>query len=228
MDSALLHVLNEFATRHDGFEDAVTLYEGLAQVLFAALLGGLLLAGGRRLRRAAVAGAMAAAVALACGQVLSRLVDRPRPFVADPSGVHLFAAHAADAGFPSDHATGAFAIAVALVLRDRRWGAGALILATALAVGRVAIGVHYPTDVIAGALLGAAVALVLHVPAVRGRNDRLADRLGALVAMPRRRHTVRTGDSQPPLARAEHDVQAPSMPKGSAMNAPPLPARLAI
>jgi undecaprenyl-diphosphatase len=227
MDTALLHVLNGFATRHDGFEDAVTVYEGLAQVLFVALLGGLLLAGGRRLRRAAVAGGVAAAVALACAQVISRLVDRPRPFVADPSAVHLFAAHAADAGFPSDHATGAFAIAVALLLRDRRWGAGALILAAALAVGRVAIGVHYPTDVIAGAVLGTAVALALHVPGARGRNDRLADRIGALWSSAAGDTRVRTGDSQPPLARAEHDVQAPPTPKGSTMNAPPLPARLA-
>jgi undecaprenyl-diphosphatase len=196
MDAALLHVLNGFAARHDGFEDAVSLYEHLAQVLFVALLAGLLLAGGRRLRRAAVAGGAAAAVALACAQVIARLVDRPRPFVADPSGVHLFAAHAADAGFPSDHATGAFAIAVALVLRDRRWGAGALVLAAALAVGRVAIGVHYPTDVIAGGALGAAVALVLHVPVVRRRNDRIADRLGALARLLGRRRSSRAQRSE--------------------------------
>ena len=64
--------------------------------------------------------------------------------------MHLFAAHAADAGFPSDHATAAFAIAVALLLRSRTWGAIALVAATVLAVTRVAMGIHYPTDVLAG------------------------------------------------------------------------------
>jgi undecaprenyl-diphosphatase len=189
MDGTLLHALNDFASHHDGFEDALSLYEGLAQILFMALVAGLMLAGGLRLRRAALAGGLAAGLALACAQVISRLVDRPRPFVADPSGVHLFAAHAADAGFPSDHATAAFAIAVALVLRDRLWGVATLVLATVLAVGRVAIGVHYPTDVLVGAALGTAIALVLHVPAAREPIDRLADRIGALIdrVLPTRR-----------------------------------------
>ena len=47
-------------------------------------------------------------MALAIGAVLSHLVDRARPFVADPSGIHMFGRHAADAGFPSDHATASF------------------------------------------------------------------------------------------------------------------------
>ncbi|MDX6677347.1 MAG: hypothetical protein QOE31_1399 [Solirubrobacteraceae bacterium] len=193
MDSGLLHALNGFALHHDGFEDALSLYEQLAQILFVALLAGLILAGGRRLRRAAVTGGLAAAAALAVAQVIARLVDRPRPFVADPSGVHLFAGHAADPGFPSDHACAAFAIAVALLLRDRRWGLVTLTLATALAIGRVAIGVHYPSDVLAGAALGAAVALLLHAPAVRTRTDRLADRGGALIARIRRRRMAYDG-----------------------------------
>ncbi|MGN6816789.1 MAG: phosphatase PAP2 family protein [Solirubrobacterales bacterium] len=78
---------------------------------------------------------------------------RARPFVADPHGVHLFAGHAADPGFPSDHATAAFAIAVAIFLRKRAWGIFALVAATVLSVGRVALGVHYPSDVLAGAAL---------------------------------------------------------------------------
>jgi undecaprenyl-diphosphatase len=207
MDGTLLHALNDFASHHDGFEDALSLYERLAQVLFMALLAGLVLAGGHRLRRAAVAGGLAAAVALACAQVLARLVDRPRPFVADPSRVHLFAAHAADAGFPSDHATAAFAIAVALVLRDRRWGAATLVLATVLAVGRVAIGVHYPSDVLAGAALGTLIALLLYLPAVRGRIDGLTDRGGTLLdrIVPRRtglRALRRTDDAPRDVATA--------------------------
>jgi undecaprenyl-diphosphatase len=181
MDTTLLHALNGFAARHDGFEDVLSRYEQIARLLFMALLVALILGAGRRLRRAAVAAGLSAAAALAVAQVVARLVDRPRPFVADPSGVHLFAAHAADAGFPSDHASAAFAIAVALLLRDRRWGVVTLALATVLAVGRAAIGVHYPSDVLAGAALGSAVALLAHVRPVRARIDRLADRAGALI-----------------------------------------------
>ena len=89
--------------------------------------------------------------------------------------------HAADGGFPSDHATAAFAIGVAVLLRHRAAGVVVLILAALLAVGRVAIGVHYPSDVLAGALLGTAVAVALWPPAVRALLDRLADLVGGVV-----------------------------------------------
>jgi undecaprenyl-diphosphatase len=105
-------------------------------------------------------------------------VDRARPFVTH-AGVHLFSAHAADAGFPSDHATAAFAIGTAIFLRHRAWGAAVLVLAAVLAFGRVAMGLHYPSDVVAGAALGTATALGLWAPPVRRRVDAIADRLGA-------------------------------------------------
>jgi undecaprenyl-diphosphatase len=181
MDTSMLHALNGFAFHHDGFEELLAVYVAASQVLFMALLAVLAAIGGAK-RRAAVAAGIGAGLALACAQVISRAVDRPRPFVSDPGSVHLFARHVADAGFPSDHATAAFAIATAIFLRDRRLGAAVLVLAGVLAAGRVALGVHYPTDVVAGAGLGAAVALVLHVPAARTRIDRLADAVGRVIA----------------------------------------------
>jgi undecaprenyl-diphosphatase len=189
MDTALLHALNGFAFRHDALEDPVTLYESASQALFLAFVVVLVASGGRR-RRAGVAAGLGAGVALAIGQVVARLADRPRPFVADPSGVHLFARHAADASFPSDHATAAFAIGTAVLLRNRRLGAAVLVLAGLLAAGRVALGVHYPSDVLAGAVLGSAVSLVLHRPALRTRIDALAD--GLTPAWRRLRAATRT------------------------------------
>jgi undecaprenyl-diphosphatase len=123
---------------------------------------------------------LSAGLGLAVGKVISELVDRARPFVADPHGVHLFTHHAADPGFPSDHATAAFAIAVAIALRKRGWGIFALVAATVLSVGRVALGVHFPSDVLAGAALGTLAALALWVPPLRVRVDALADFLGGL------------------------------------------------
>ncbi|MDX6721137.1 MAG: hypothetical protein QOJ63_3391 [Solirubrobacteraceae bacterium] len=196
MDTALLHALNGFAFRHDAVEDPLSLYVGASQILFMALLALLVLVdrGTGWRRRAAVAAGFGAGLALAGAQVISRLVDRPRPFVADPRGVHLFARHAADASFPSDHATAAFAIATAVLLRDRRWGAVVLAFATVLAVGRVAVGVHYPTDVLAGAALGAAASLLLYVPATRRLLDRLAGGVGRPIdaVLWRRRSRVAT------------------------------------
>jgi undecaprenyl-diphosphatase len=182
MDWSLLHSLNDYLFRHDGVEDPLLFYVNVSEALFVATLGIIFLAArGPRFadwRRAAVAAVLSAGLALAIGKVISELVDRARPFVADPNGVHLFSGHAADPGFPSDHATAAFAIAVAILLRKRGWGIVALAAATVLSIGRVALGVHYPSDVLAGAILGAVAALVLWLPPIRSRIDALADWAG--------------------------------------------------
>lgn len=62
--------------------------------------------------------------------------------------------------FPSDHAVLAFCIATGLWLVDRRLGALALAYALVTNVPRIYIGAHYPTDLVAGALLGVAMALL--------------------------------------------------------------------
>jgi undecaprenyl-diphosphatase len=182
MDWSLLHSLNDFMAAHDGLEDSLLFYVEASEALFVATLAVVFLCahGARHLvwRRATVAAVLSAGLALAIAKVISELVDRARPFVVDPHGVHLFAAHAPDPGFPSDHATAAFAIAVAILLRKRGWGIVALVAATVLAVGRVALGVHYPSDVLAGAAVGAAAALVLWWAPLRARTDALADALG--------------------------------------------------
>ncbi|HEV7769384.1 MAG TPA: phosphatase PAP2 family protein [Solirubrobacterales bacterium] len=182
MDWSLLHALNDFLARHDAVEDPLLFYVSISEALFVATLAIVFLAARGAAhaawRRASVAAVLSAGLALAVGKVVSELVDRARPFVADPGGVHLFSGHAADPGFPSDHATAAFAIAMAILLRKRGWGYVALVAAAVLSVGRVALGVHYPSDVLAGAALGSAAALTLWAPPLRARVDALADWAG--------------------------------------------------
>jgi len=183
MEWSILHTLNDFLLHHDAVEDPLVFYVNVSELLFAATLAVLFVAArglrGRDWRRAAVAAFFSAGVALAIGGVIARVVDRPRPFVHHPGSLHLFVSHGAAPGFPSDHATAAFAIAMAIVLRKRGWGLFALLAAALLSVGRVAVGVHYPSDVVAGAVLGCAVALVLWAPPLRRRLDALSDYLGA-------------------------------------------------
>ena len=190
MDLSITKYLNSLFARADGIEDPLVAYANASEVLFlAALVLAFLFVGGRRgiaTRRAVVAAGLSAALALTVAAILARVVDRARPFVGHPHAIHLFAPHAADSGFPSDHATAAFAIAVALLLRSRTWGAVALVAATVLAITRVAMGIHYPTDVLAGAVLGALVALLLYAAPARRIIDALADRVGALLPGARR------------------------------------------
>ena len=181
MDLSIVEALNGFLVRHDGVEDPWMLYVRASEALFLALVVGLFLLGNRPMQRAAVAAGASAGLALAAAVGLSVSLARARPFASDPSHVRLLIPHAADAGFPSDHATAAFAIATALLLRDRRYGLPALVLAAVLAIGRVAAGVHFPSDVVAGAALGSSVALILTMQRPRRLLTWIADRLGAVL-----------------------------------------------
>ncbi|HEY7630264.1 MAG TPA: phosphatase PAP2 family protein [Thermoleophilaceae bacterium] len=124
-------------------------------------------------RMGAVLATAAGGVALLLVQPISDAVSRQRPFVAHP-GAELLISHARDPGFPSDHATGAFAMAMGLWLYDRTIGAIAFVLAAIVAYARVAVGVHYPSDVVGGALIGMAVALLFYFTPLRGVFARIA------------------------------------------------------
>jgi undecaprenyl-diphosphatase len=136
----------------------------VSESLFVAGIAALIVAGAVLRRRALwTAGFLAlaaAGAALAVAAVVARVVDRPRPFVAHPE-IHAFLGHGTDPGFPSDHATAAFDIGGVLVLRLGWVAAPVLLAALALSVARVMVGVHYPSDVLAGALLGLACAALV-------------------------------------------------------------------
>jgi undecaprenyl-diphosphatase len=130
-------------------------------------------------RIGAVMATAAGGVALLLVQPISNAVDRARPFVDHPHA-KLLIHHATDAGFPSDHATGAFAMAMALWFYDRAIGALALVLAAIVAFARVYVGVHYPSDVVGGALIGIAVALIFQLTPLRALIVRIASACSAL------------------------------------------------
>jgi undecaprenyl-diphosphatase len=115
-------------------------------------------------RRGALTAGVAAALALLVNQVIIYFWQRPRPFVAHPGAVHVLLAHSSDPSFPSDHAAPGFAIAVVLLLAHRRLGLVAVTGAVVMSYARVYCGDHYPADVLAGALVGTAAAILLSRP----------------------------------------------------------------
>jgi undecaprenyl-diphosphatase len=184
LDFSVYERLNGYAAHHDTFEDILRFFAVDGQVLFIALLAVLFFARGkyrsRDGRHGVAAAGFSALLALAVAQLIGHLWDRPRPYEAHPGQAHLLLPLSPDPSFPSDHAIAAFAIAVAICLRHRRAGLLALALALLVSVSRVALGTHYPTDVLGGAVLGALCALVFWIPPVRQRLHRLADWAGAL------------------------------------------------
>ncbi|MCL5115649.1 MAG: phosphatase PAP2 family protein [Firmicutes bacterium] len=115
-----------------------------------------------RARRAVVYAVVAGVLALVINVVLSHSFPyRPRPFVFEPHLVHQLLAHKRDSSFPSDHAAGSFGFAVGLFFAGVSDGIWALVLAAAVAVARVFVGLHWPTDVLAGAAVGIVAGLIV-------------------------------------------------------------------
>lgn len=156
MDWTLAHALNGSLRGHGAAQALVEAFASWSVPLFAAATFALLLS--PRLRGACVRALAAAALALGVNQAIGRLWFRERPFAAHPATL-LLAAPSGDPSFPSDHAAAAFAIAVSVALASRRLGAAFLAAAAAIAVSRVAVGLHYPSDVLAGAAIGAGAAV---------------------------------------------------------------------
>jgi undecaprenyl-diphosphatase len=100
-------------------------------------------------------GAILGTAALVAG--LKAIVGRVRPCNALAWAPAVVASAPHDPSFPSGHAAGSFAFAAFVVMLDRRWGALAVALATLVGLSRIALGVHWPTDVLAGAIVGASI-----------------------------------------------------------------------
>ena len=86
---------------------------------------------------------------------LKDLVARPRPFVVNDAIQTLIQKPRAYASFPSGHTSGSFATAFALYQGlPKKFGISALVLAGLISISRLYVGVHYPTDVLGGVVVG--------------------------------------------------------------------------
>lgn len=94
--------------------------------------------------------------------IIKIIVHAPRPFITFPE-IRPLLIEAPYDSFPSGHATVFFALATAIYLRNRRAGIFFFICAFCISIGRVIAGIHYPQDIFVGALLGIAIAVLLHL-----------------------------------------------------------------
>ena len=162
MDYVIVSALNGFALR-SAVVSGLAVFLASHLIWFMAAGAFVFWLGARKARLVAVISAfVSAAASWIASQGIGFVYFRPRPF-ADHADIHaLIAKSSLDKSFPSDHAAIAFALAMAIGMTDRRWGAWFFGAACLVAVGRVLVGVHYPSDVVAGALLGCVAAYATH------------------------------------------------------------------
>lgn len=102
----------------------------------------------------ALAAVLAAIMSFAFNWLFSLVRFRHRPFDVLDDVSLIVSPPLTPHSFPSSHAAIAFALAFTVLLARRSYGLALLVLAVAVAFGRVYVGVHYPLDVVAGLFVG--------------------------------------------------------------------------
>lgn len=140
----------------------VVFYTALGNAGLGFIAVALLLLVFRKTRR----GGATALTAMALGLLVTNLtikplITRPRPWVVMDGFVSLVTSSDPNS-FPSGHTTAAFAFGVALFLNLKpKWAKAAALAAAALmGLSRLYVGVHFPTDVLAGAVIGTCCGLI--------------------------------------------------------------------
>ncbi len=96
--------------------------------------------------------------------IIKNMVARPRPYLPETvggQGLKLLIEEQDDWSFPSGHSGASFAAAVVFLFKgDKRLGIPAIIMAFLIAFSRLYVGVHYPSDVLAGVITGTCCAII--------------------------------------------------------------------
>lgn len=122
----------------------------------------------RKDRKLFLKAASAALITVIAVALIKKIWFLPRPFLKE--NARLLMPHILDSTFPSKHAAVSFALALGIFLEKKKLGLWLLILAFLISLSRIVAGVHYPSDIFAGALIGAAIAYINHKFIPRGHK----------------------------------------------------------
>lgn len=174
LDVSIFRALNDFCGWSPALDRIVVHLEVLKGSLFMGIVGLQWYWPDKempRRRQTLIIMILAVAVSLVANRAVSMLLPyRERPMYSIGANVPTFEWHADLehwSSFPSDNATYLFAIAASLWLISRRWGLFFGVFAAFAGLARVFLGIHYPSDVLVGAMIGIATSLAVNRDTVR-------------------------------------------------------------
>ncbi|MFE3907519.1 bifunctional phosphatase PAP2/diacylglycerol kinase family protein [Streptomyces sp. NPDC059153] len=190
---------------------------------FGAAAGLAALGGSARARRAALRGIASLAVAsVAINTIGKGSVRRERPLLDAVPVIRRLKHQPFTTSFPSGHAASAAAFATGVALESKGWGAVVAPLALSVAASRVYTGVHYPSDVLAGAALGAGAALALRgVVPTRGQLPAPGRPPGHAPALPAGQDLVVVVNEESGTARATASLVRNALPRAEVVECAP-------
>ncbi|MFF2755760.1 phosphatase PAP2 family protein [Psychrobacillus sp. NPDC058041] len=159
LDFQLFELINQFAGKNNLLDQTVILFSKYGLILLGLALLWLWFTktGDKQENRKIVLLAFTIAViALGIDKLIEITYFRPRPFV-NHAVTLLVQKSNLDPSFPSNHSAGSFALAFAIFWKRKKMGTMLLTFAFFMAISRIYLGVHYPLDVMAGAIIALAV-----------------------------------------------------------------------
>lgn len=163
IDYQSFELINQLAGRNIFLDQLVVFFSKYGPILFGMVFVWLWFSktGNRHENRKIVVLAVTVAfITLGIDKLIEMTYFRPRPFVTHAVTL-LSEKSKSDPSFPSNHAAGSFALAFSMFWKRRKAGSILIVLAFLMALSRIFIGVHYPLDVMVGALIAFSVAYIV-------------------------------------------------------------------
>ena len=149
--------INQFAGDYPSLDKVMVFAAEKSLIVFPLVLLIMWLFGKQEMKYTVVYAAITCVIGLIINNIVGYFHYVDRPFVTHT--VNLLIEHEADFSFPSNHTTGAFTIALAVLWRNKIIGVPLFLFAMLTGVGRIFVGVHFPMDVLGSMVISLLVSI---------------------------------------------------------------------